>query len=147
MNDQHELSRRDFMSLALGLGGGVLLPWRSISAAMSSDVPPLLLFDPTRSDACVLASAAARRGTVTQAITGDRVRFANVRLRGAPSTFAGVTGYADFILLSGCAAEAGYRLVKEIRYPITGASVADSATCGALVFWMVMQRHLTPYDQ
>ena len=140
MNDQHDLSRRGFMSLVLGLSGGALLPWQSVSAAPLSDVPPLLLFDSTRSDACVLASAAARRGTVTQAIVGDRVRFANAQLIGAPRTFSGVTGYADFILLSGCAAEAGYRLVKEIRHSITSVSVADSTTCGTLVFWMMVQR-------
>jgi hypothetical protein len=143
MSTQQEISRRKFVGVALGLSGGFLLPWRQVSAAMLSEAPTLLWFDPTRSDACVVAGAAARRGTATQAITGDRVRFANSQLNGAPQTFAGVSGYADFILLSGCAAEAGYRLVNELSYPVAGAPIARSATGGALVYWSVTQRRIS----
>ena len=139
MSKQPRISRRDFVGVALGISSAVLLPRWSVAAEMQSAAPMLMFYDPSRTDARGLADAAAQRGTVTRAITGDRIRFAREQIKRAPSALAGITGHADFILLSGCAAEVGYRLVQEYRYPLTRAQDAQ----GALVFWVVAQRRLS----
>ena len=139
MSKQPRISRRNFVGVTLGISSAFLLPRWSVAAEMQGPAPMLMFFDPSRADACGLADAAAQRGTVTRAISGDRIRFAREQINSAPSTLAGVTGHADFILLSGCAAEVGYRLVQEYRYPLTRAPDAH----GALVFWSVAQRRLS----
>lgn len=140
MNDQHGFSRRSFMGMTLTMGSGLLLPWRS-DATMLNESVSLLWFDPARSDARGLATTFIHRGMTTLAITGDRIRFARQHMHDTPVAFAGVTDYADFILLSGCAMEVGYRLVKEYRYPATNTLDAQ----GALVFWTMAQRRSDRY--
>ncbi len=51
-------------------------------------------------------------GAAPRAIEGDRVRFASALLAERPHEIRGVTRYADYLLLSGAAAEAGYRVVS-----------------------------------
>jgi len=46
------------------------------------------------------------------AVEGDRVRLARRLLAQAPQEIRGVTRYADFLLLSGATAEAGYRVAS-----------------------------------
>jgi len=46
------------------------------------------------------------------AVEGDRVRLARRLLARAPQEIRGVTRYADFLLLSGAAAELGYRVAS-----------------------------------
>lgn len=46
------------------------------------------------------------------AIEGDRVRLARQLLARKPHEIRGITRYADFLLLSGAAAEQGYRVVQ-----------------------------------
>jgi hypothetical protein len=72
------------------------------------------------------------------------VRFARNLLSSAsaPDVFAGLSGYADFILLSGCAAEAGYRLLVERTQP---AAVDDTAH-GALVYWIAARRRVPIFE-
>lgn len=135
MSKLQRFSRRAFMAVTLGASSVHLLRRPSAAAVMQGDTP-LIWFDPSRADARDLARAIAQRGTATQAITGDCIRFAREQLTSAPPVLAGITGHADFILLSGCAAEVGYRLAKEYRYPAASGRGAP----GALVFWMVTQR-------
>jgi hypothetical protein len=97
---------------------------------MAAGEPRLFLFDPEHADACRdiaingnLASARAVAGRATsgtqsceaRAIVGDRVRFALDLFAAAnpPAVVVGVSTYADFILLSGTAAEHGYRVLEE----------------------------------
>ncbi len=135
-------SRRGFIAGTLGIAGGLLLSEKIAAAGVAADEPQLLLFDPQRTDACRWAATAECRWT-TQPIVGDRVRFARNLLSGAsaPDVFAGLSGYADFILLSGCAAEAGYRLLVERLH----SAAADEAEHGALVYWIAGRRRVSTY--
>ena len=134
-------SRRGFIAGTLGIAGGLLVSKGIAAAAMASDEPQLLLFDPQRADACRWAATAECR-LGTQPIVGDRVRFARNLLSGdsVPDVFACLSGYADFILLSGCAAEARYRLLVEHMH------LAAKATAhGALVYWIAGRRRVSTF--
>ncbi len=117
MSDATEHSRRDFMvGAAIALGSGLLLSdQQGAAATMLSAKPQLLLFDPDQADACRDLAGGAGRGCITRPIVGDRVRFARDVLSdaSAPEIVSGITSYADFVLLSGCAAEQGYRVLSE----------------------------------
>lgn len=82
---------------------------------LSSVEPQLFLFDLDHAVACLNVAASANFTCPTRAITGDSVRLAHeVFASGnAPEVVAGASSYADFILLSGTAAEHGYRVLEE----------------------------------
>jgi hypothetical protein len=88
---------------------GALLVEKPVNAArLASTEPQLLILDSAVADVAQIA------GCRTIAITGDRVRFGReVFASGAPEIIGGLTTYADYIMLSGCAAEAGYRVISE----------------------------------
>jgi len=129
-----EHSRREFVVGALAAAGGLILfaGQQNAVAALSSTQPELLVFDPEHADACrAVADNAAAQECTTRAVVGDRVRFAMELLSApnAPLVVAGLTSYADFILLSGCAAEHGYRVVSETaRGPLTSWKVVRRRT-------------------
>lgn len=84
-------TRREFMAGTVAAGSALLLQ-KPLSAAMAATEPQLFI----------------------GAITGDRVRFArDVFGPSAPEIVGGLTTYADFLVLTGCAAEAGYRVISE----------------------------------
>jgi hypothetical protein len=143
MIDVMRHSRRGFIVGTLGVAGGLLLSKRLAAAGTIPDEPQLLLFDPQRTDACRWAAAAECR-LGTQPIVGDRVRFARNLLSGdsSPDVFACLSGYADFILLSGCAAEARYRLLTERLHHV---AAAETAAHGALVYWIAGRRRVSTF--
>ncbi|HVY79561.1 MAG TPA: hypothetical protein VG994_01155 [Steroidobacteraceae bacterium] len=115
-------TRREFMIGTVAVGGTIALAPAALAATDS-----LFVADDELFYASQLAAEAASRGWRILPVTGDRVRFAReVFGPGAPDVIAGATRYADFIVLTGCASEAGYRL--------TG-SRAD----GDLVRWKVVR--------
>jgi hypothetical protein len=126
MSDDTLHSRRDFIAGTLAVGGALLLSKYESATAMSPAGPEpaqprLVLFDPESTSACRVASDGASHGCATLPVVGDRVRFARdvFGASAAPAVVAGVTTYADYILLSGCAAEHGYRVLSE-RLPAAG---------------------------
>jgi hypothetical protein len=142
MIDVARHSRRGFIAGTLGIAGGLLLSKSIPAAGVTPDEPELFLFDAQRADACRWAAAAECR-LGAQPIVGDRVRFARNLLSGgsAPDVFAALSGYADFILLSGCAAEAGYRVLVERVHP----AAADETAHGALVYWVAGRRRVSTF--
>jgi hypothetical protein len=95
-------------------GSALLLEKPLNAAAMTATEPQLLVIDYDIAEARRLAAHAAGSASRTLAITGDRVRFARDLFgSSAPEVIGGLTSYADFIVLTGCAAEAGYRLISE----------------------------------
>ena len=85
-------TRREFMASTVAAGSALLLEKPLNAAAMVSTEPQRFV----------------------TAITGDPVRFArDVFGPSAPEIVGGLTAYADFLVLTGCAAEAGYRLISE----------------------------------
>jgi hypothetical protein len=126
-----EVTRREFVVGVSAVGGAVALCTApgaeafnrraaesrtavSFAAAGPSEVT-VLLFDPEHAGAC-RKSAEAAEGCAKVALAGDRVRFA-AQFFGradAPARVDGLTSYADYIVLSGCAAEHGYRVIAEV---------------------------------
>lgn len=126
------ITRREFVAGASALGGVLCLmssPAMAVPFAERADAE-VLLFDPDHPDACRKVAEQAGSCT-TLAVTGDRVRFASEFFSGAaaPSRVAGLTSYSDYVLLSGCAAERGYRVVaEEARGPLVQWKVERRAT-------------------
>jgi hypothetical protein len=132
-----ENSRRGFIAGALAMGGGLVLlsNQRTAFGALSTAEPQLLLFDPQRADACRSVAGGAGHGCAIRPIAGDRVRFAREILASpdCPEIVSGLTNFADFILLSGCAAEHGYRVLSERVQP----APANENAGGVLVSWKI----------
>lgn len=101
------LSRRAFIALPLGLLAPMLC-----DAFATSKSTTLLLYDASNVAARRHARACEQRGLIVRPIEGDRIRFGR-------TTFAHHTceslviasRYADFLLLSDVAGEAGYRRI------------------------------------
>jgi hypothetical protein len=129
MSDDTLHSRRDFIAGALAVGGALLLTKYDSATAMSSTEPQLVLYDPESVTTCSYACA-------TLPVKGDRVRFARevFAAHTAPDSIGGVTHYADYVLLSGCAAEQGYRVLEE-RFE------------GTLVHWKIARRRRATYSE
>jgi hypothetical protein len=122
------------MAGAIAVGGGLWLlgEQQDAVASMRTAEPQLILFDAERADACRNVSATAGRGgCLIRAIEGDRVRFAREVLGAAdaPAIVLGHTTYADFILITGSAAEHGYRVLSE--------QCASAGAQGTLVTWRI----------
>jgi len=101
-------TRREFMVGTAAAAGALLVETPVNAAQMASTEPQLLIVDPA------VATEAVAVGCRTIAITGDPVRFGReVFASAAPEIIGGLTTYADYIVLSGCAAEAGYRVISE----------------------------------
>jgi hypothetical protein len=107
-------SRRGFIAGAVAAGSGLALLSTPVDMT-SAGQPQLFLFDAERADACRNVAGNAAHSCEARAIVGDRVRFALDLFAAAraPDVVAGVSTYADFILLSGTAAEHGYRVLEE----------------------------------
>jgi hypothetical protein len=96
-------TRREFMAGTVAASSALLLEKPLNAASMVATEPQLFV----------------------SAISGDPVRFARgVFGPNAPEIVGGLTSYADFLVLTGCAAEAGYRVLSE-------------RTEGALIRWKV----------
>jgi len=112
------INRREFVEGLVAVSGAFVLTAKGQSAfgAAASRPPQLLLFDSASAQVCRYVESEAQYSCVTQPVTGDRVRFANELFASgqAPDVVAGVTHYADYILLTGCAAEQGYR-VRDLK--------------------------------
>jgi hypothetical protein len=133
------VGRREFVVGASAVGGALAvlsapgLATPSARSAMPSAKPAesqVLLFDPEHAGACRKVAEAAE-GCAKLPIVGDRVRFSRefFAAADAPSCVEGLTSYSDYILLSGCAAEHGYRVVAETaRGPLTQWRVERRAT-------------------
>jgi hypothetical protein len=126
------ISRREFV-VGVSAAGGVLAVLSSpagmaLPVAKPAELPvaepaesQVLLYDPDHPGACRKVTEAAE-GCAKLPIVGDRVRFSRefFAAADAPSRVEGLTSYSDYILLSGCAAEHGYRVVAETaRGPLT----------------------------
>ena len=61
------------------------------------------------------AAAGREQGLPSLAITGDRVRFTRDLLKAKPAMIAGVSRYADMLLIADIAREHGYMLAAEIE--------------------------------
>ena len=122
MSSDSDFTRREFVAGAIAVGSAFALSLKGQSALaaaapseMTEATPQLLVFDPEHPGACQRVESVAGQGCATLPVEGDRVRFAHALLSSgkAPEVIAGLTRYADFLLLSGCAAEHGYRVLSE----------------------------------
>ena len=68
------------------------------------------------------AEAGAAAGTPSRMVEGDTIRFARALVETRPALIAGVTRYADALLISEVAAEAGYILAAELRGDAAGCT-------------------------
>jgi hypothetical protein len=114
MSFDKEFSRRGFIAGVAAVGCGLVLLPKQASAA--AGMPQLFLFDPEHADLCRSLAGSTAPSCEARAIVGDRVRFALDLFASerAPTVVAGVSTYADFILLTGTAAEHGYRVLEEL---------------------------------
>jgi hypothetical protein len=129
MSDETRQTRREFVAGAIAMGSLVSLNVPSPASGaterpnigdLSEMSAPatnaqLLLYDPEHAEACRRVAEDAAGACPTYPVIGDRVRLANeiFASANAPDIVAGVTSYADFIVLSGCAADHGYRVIRE----------------------------------
>jgi hypothetical protein len=98
------------MGSALGLAGALSVPARAGVVASRRRVA---LFDPASEAASAFAGAARGLGADVREIKGDRVRLARTLLAGAEEgieAIAGLGRYADFLLITGCGEDAGWRI-------------------------------------
>jgi hypothetical protein len=101
------VKRRQFLgAAALAASGAAACPVR---AAVSRKT--LWVYDPAALGA-VGAADLFPPGAQRVAIAGDRIRLARDLLAREPQEIRGVTRYADYLVLSGAAAELGYRVVS-----------------------------------
>jgi hypothetical protein len=126
------MTRREFIVGSSALAGALCLGSSPVTAVprAGNAQPEIVLFDPGHAEACRKIGEGVG-GCRTLAISGDRVRFARQFFSGAavPSHIAGLTSYSDYVLLSGCAAEHGYRVVAETaRGPLVEWKVERRAT-------------------
>lgn len=85
----------------------------------------ILLHDPALAAGRRFADAGAVRGAKVRAIEGDRIRFMREVLAGKPALIAGVTRYADTLLIEDAAREAGYARVALLHGRAGACSSAD----------------------
>ena len=92
------------------LGGAVAVPTLSGLAAWRwrHGEQRVLLHDPALEAGRRFAAAASAQGANPRAIEGDRVRFTRKVLEARPALVAGVSRYADLLLIADVAREAGY---------------------------------------
>ena len=132
-------SRRHFIASLFGGAAGLLLCGSDRAVQALSGGVSLFFYDPLRSEARRCAASATAHGCVTAAIVGDRIRLARQWLKpgaAAPEVIMGLSDYADFILLSGSAAEVGYRVENERPIP----SSASGGRRSVLMYWSAAQR-------
>lgn len=153
MSFDREFSRRGFIVGVAAAGGGLMILPKQAGAfaevvqvgarsagegiasidMTSAGEPELFLFDEDHADACRNRAA---QSCEARAIVGDRVRFALdlFAAESAPAVVAGASTYSDFILLSGTAAEHGYRVLEESAQGSlvswTIARLRPSTSCG-----------------
>jgi len=136
MSSSGSWSRRGVLAtLAASAGGGAAL-----AGGRSDHAGPqtLVLFDPTLATARRLARTVGANAKV-RPIQGDRIRLMQALLSGPgrPAAIVGAGRYADYLLLTDCAAEAGYRLVPT-------ASPAPGGRLGsAVVSWIMRDSRTT----
>jgi hypothetical protein len=102
------LRRRTFLAGSAGAVGLALLrPVRGFAAAPTTRI----IFDPALEHAVHFGLAARDLGAVSRPLTADRYRFVQALLAdAAPPALAGVSSFADFVMLTGALQDAGYRL-------------------------------------
>lgn len=115
-----DVRRREILIAALGLPAVTLA---SEAFAAPAAGAPLSIFDPGTLAGRRFARHAIGGGVQPVAIDGDRVQFAALVLAHRPAFVVGVTRYADQLLISGVAAELGYRQYLSMDHA-TGAPVA-----------------------
>jgi len=98
------MRRRTFFGVAAAAGAAAA---SSVRAAVGGG-GTLWVYDPT----ALMRTDLLPEGAERIPVEGDRVRLARRLLAQAPQEIRGVTRYADFLLLSGVAAELGYRVAS-----------------------------------
>ena len=118
------MKRREFLGAAAAAAGSAAAA-TPVRAAVGRKT--LWVYDPaTLGD--VGAADLFPPGAERVAVAGDRVRLARDLLAREPHEIRGVTRYADYLLLSGAAADQGYRVV------------ARTALDGNALSWAVRRR-------
>ena len=116
------MKRRHFLATLLATAGSVaVVPAHAASLTKRR----IWVYDPALPAIMPLVEAARATGDDVRAIGGDCIRFARDMVGDGTASLAGVTRYADFLMLSGVAAEAGYRVVSQAMLPGSrGAAIA-----------------------
>lgn len=124
-----QLPRRSFLGLALGASGSMFAGAPAMASLARER--PMLVYDTNFPAAKRYAIASRSEFAAVHAVGGDRVRFARALVAKRPEALSGLTRYPDFLLLTGEAAEAGYRLVAQSQHAEKG---------GALIAWTMRRR-------
>ena len=116
MNAPPRISRRGFVvTSSLGMAALALRPhWPAMTTQSASRV----VFDPAIEVSIRFASAARWQGTAMHALVGDPYRFILGLLAncGVSGCIAGISSFADFVLLTGTLQDARYRLTGHGRH-------------------------------
>lgn len=107
------MKRRQFLGgAAMAAGAAAAGPVRAAATGRA-----IWLYDPALAPSQGLAARASTPGAELRRLEGDRIRLAQTMLAAAPHEIGGITRYADFLLLSGAAAERGYRVTAKSMLP------------------------------
>jgi len=123
--------RRDLLKLAGGLT--VSAAWtHPLVAAVTGSAPAVVVYDGRYSDARLFAATARRRGAV--ALPSDRdvagLWYGRLERGRAAGAVAGLTTYADMMLMEGLAREAGRRMTIRIAHGARGVSILHDVERG-----------------
>lgn len=119
------LTRRSF---ALSAATFMALPLSGTAAHTAGSSTILALYDKTVPAGCLFAGRSLQRNVTAVPVTGDRVRFLRAAVSPGTQRIAGVTKYADFLLLSDVARELGFQVLAEMHTRRNGSTVTHSHT-------------------
>lgn len=117
------LTRRSFTFTA---AAALALPLSGAAAPARAPGTVLALYDDTAPAGCLFAGRADQRNVTARAVSGDRIRFLHAAVRPETRRIAGVTKYADFLLLSDVARELGFQVLAEMHRRRNGSTVTHS---------------------
>jgi hypothetical protein len=119
------LTRRSFASSAAAV---LALPLSDKPAHTGASSTVLALYDHTIPSGKVFAGRSLQRKVTAVPISGDRIRFLRAAVSPDIQRIAGVTKYADFLLLSDVARELGFQVLAEMHTRRDGSTVTHSHT-------------------
>jgi hypothetical protein len=114
MSRPPHVRRRTFLAGSAGaLGFALLRPVNAFAApASTASTATLIIVDPALDHSVDFGLAARNLGAASHPLSADRYRFVQTLLADATESpaIAGVSSFADFVMLTGALQDAGYRL-------------------------------------
>jgi len=117
------LTRRSF---AVSAAAALALPLSGPMSQAGAASTVLALYDDAVPAGCLFAGRSLQRKVTALPVTGDRIRFLRAAVRPGIKRIAGLTKYADFLLLSDVAGELGFQVLAEMHRRRDGSTVTHS---------------------